>query len=95
MPPVVGLLVVNCEVPFFRLGIPRRVVVGDSTLPALLKGGGGAGGGGGGGFGEPPKHIIRLSVVCYLFCFGNYRLPSGVEMLASRLPSSIFLVLSL
>ena len=60
---------VNCEVPFFRLVIPRRLVVGDSTLPALLKGGGGAGGGGGGGAGELPKHMIRLSVRYFVFCF--------------------------
>lgn len=72
MPPVVGLRVVNCEVPRLRLIPPLLLDVAGSTIPARLNGGGGAGGGGGGGAGDEPKHMTKLSVGYYLFCFGNY-----------------------
>lgn len=69
---MVGLRVVNCEVPRLRLIPPLLLDVAGSTMPARLNGGGGAGGGGGGGAGELPKHMITLSLRCFVFYFGNY-----------------------
>ena len=99
MPPVVGLRVVNCEVPRLRLVIPLLVPLLDvagSTIPARLKGGGGAGGGGGGGAGiELLKHMTTLSLGYFVFYFGTCKLFLSVGTHVSRLLSSIFLGLNL
>ena len=98
MPPVVGLRVVNCEVPRLRLIPPLRFDVAGSTIPARLKGGGGAGGGGGGGGGagiELPKHMTTLSLRYFVFYFGTCKLLLSVGTHVSRLLSSISLGLSL
>jgi hypothetical protein len=53
--------------------MPRLAVAG-STIPALLNGGGGAGGGGGGAGIELPKHMVTLSLGCFVFYFETCKL---------------------
>ena len=95
MPPVVGLLEVNCEVPRLRLIPPLRFEVAGSTIPARLKGGGGAGGGGGGVSILGAKHMTTLSLRCFVAYFGTCKLLLSVGTHVSRLISSIFLGLNL